>query len=324
MRSAIIQPTRWEPLKRKRRRVFFKLSHHALGAFGAGENPLSKKPRRARLETVEKDSAHDEKSTGRDDDGLKKDAGYTLENRKDLHLQPPTIAQHIPKAKPKSYLEKLQSRLSGSQFRMLNEKLYTCSGEEAFKIFKEDPISFQCYHAGYQEQMCRWPSQPLDAIINWLKKRSTTLVVADFGCGDGKLAKNVKNEVFSLDLVASDATIIACNMAHTPLKTRSVDVTVFCLSLMGTDYSSFLVEAHRVLKSRGSLLIAEVRSRFDPNNGGADPKYFIKALNTLGFSLVSKDFSNKLFIMFEFLKQDRKGTTQCRWPTLKPCMYKRR
>lgn len=38
----------------------------------------------------------------------------------------------------------------------------------------------------------------------------------------------------------------------------SVDIAVFCLALMGTDYPSFLAEAHRVLKPRGHLWIAEV------------------------------------------------------------------
>ena len=33
----------------------------------------------------------------------------------------------------------------------------------------------------------------------------------------------------------------------------------------------------------GWLLIAEVKSRFDPSNGGADPKKFIKAVCELGF-----------------------------------------
>eukprot|EP00250_Pteridium_aquilinum_P009763 c18914_g1_i1 orf=2-892(-) len=279
--------------KGKRRRVFFKLSHHALGVFKAADNPLSKKPRLARvaMDAVEEQAAEEE------DDEEDEEKDYRPTRREDEVLKPHSSAdrRHVtlfkpltPKAKPKSYLEKLQSRLSGGQFRMLNERLYTSSGNEAFEYFKEDPTAFQCYHVGYQEQMSRWPSQPLDAIINWLKKKSASLVVADFGCGNGKLAKSVKNRVFSLDLVASDETIIACNMAHTPLKTHSVDVTVFCLSLMGTDYSSFLTEAHRVLKPRGTLLIAEVRSRFDPNNGGADPAHFIKALNTLGFLFVSK------------------------------------
>lgn len=137
-----------------------------------------------------------------------------------------------------------------------------------------------------------------------------------------------------------------------------MDVTVFCLSLMGTNYSSYIKEAHRVLRPRysfvylpvsssswvfvmilnnnslgvfnsGMLLIAEVKSRFDPNNGGADPKDFVKAVCELGFTSVLKvkyfvsllflffisgmrkkliwffaqDFSNKMFILFHFKKK---------------------
>ncbi len=41
-------------------------------------------------------------------------------------------------------------------------------------------------------------------------------------------------------------------------ETASVDVAVFCLALMGTDYPSFLGEAARVLKPLGTIWIAEV------------------------------------------------------------------
>lgn len=40
------------------------------------------------------------------------------------------------------------------------------------------------YHAGYQEQMSHWPELPVNIIIKWLKDRSSSLVVADFGCGE--------------------------------------------------------------------------------------------------------------------------------------------
>jgi hypothetical protein len=40
--------------------------------------------------------------------------------------------------------------------------------------------------------------------------------------------------------------VVACNMAEVPLPDASVDVAVFSLSLMGTDYGLFLEEAHRV------------------------------------------------------------------------------
>ncbi len=44
-----------------------------------------------------------------------------------------------------------------------------------------------------------------------------------------------------------------CCLYQTPLETASIDVAVFCLSLMGVDYSSFLKEAYRVLKIRFCL-----------------------------------------------------------------------
>ncbi|KAH9313118.1 hypothetical protein KI387_028153, partial [Taxus chinensis] len=197
----------------------------------------------------------------------------------------------------------MRARLSGGHFRMLNERLYTCRGSEAFDLFKNDPSLFNVYHAGYQEQMSHWPQQPVDVITKWLKQCSLSLVVADFGCGDAKLAKCIKNKVFSIDLVSSDPSVIACDMAHTPLTESSVDVAVFCLSLMGTDFPDYLKEAYRVLKPGGWLLVAEVKSRFDPDNDGADPNKFVKALNSLGFNIASKDFSNKMFILFYFRKE---------------------
>jgi ribosomal RNA-processing protein 8 len=78
-------------------------------------------------------------------------------------------------------------------------------------------------------------------------------VVADFGCGDARLARSIPNKVHSFDLVAVSREVTACNMAHTPLSSASVDIVVFCLSLMGTDLGAYLTEASRVLKE-GSVL----------------------------------------------------------------------
>ncbi|XP_068303299.1 ribosomal RNA-processing protein 8 isoform X1 [Pyrus communis] len=253
-----------------------------------------------------------------------------------------------------SFLDKMKAKLSGGHFRMINEKLYTCTGKEALEYFNDDPTLFDTYHTGYQEQMSHWPELPVDIIIKWLKEHSPSLVVADFGCGDARLAKNVKNKVFSFDLISNDPSVISCDMANTPLGSTSVDVAVFCLSLMGTNFPNYLNEAHRILKPRGWLLIAEVKSRFDSTTGGADPKTFTKAVCDLGFTSVSKvsicsshflgrlkiiffvlivlyvhclqDFSNKMFMLFYFKKKEEQDSKKkdIEWPELKPCLYKRR
>lgn len=44
--------------------------------------------------------------------------------------------------------------------------------------------------------------------------------------GDAQLAKAVKNKVFSLDLVACDDSVIACNMAHGKMCLRSRNTRV--------------------------------------------------------------------------------------------------
>uniref|UniRef100_A0A8C6TN95 Ribosomal RNA-processing protein 8 n=1 Tax=Neogobius melanostomus TaxID=47308 RepID=A0A8C6TN95_9GOBI len=108
-------------------------------------------------------------------------------------------------------------------------------------------------------------------------------------------------------------------LLQVPLKDSSVDIAVFCLSLMGTNLADFLKEANRVLKKGGFLKIAEVSSRFD------DVRSFLTALSGLGFKLVSKDTENTHFYSFDFVKTGpalenmKKIAVQ-----LKPCVYKKR
>ena len=106
--------------------------------------------------------------------------------------------------------------------------------------------------------------------------------------------------------------------------TASIDVAVFCLALMGTDYPSFLREACRVLKPSGILWIAEVRSRF-VNEDHEDFSPFQAGLEKLGFKLLKQDAANKMFIVFELQRNDKVvERTDILWPSLKPCLYKRR
>ena len=55
--------------------------------------------------------------------------------------------------------------------RYLNEKLYTCTGGEALEMFREDEDAFHCYHRGFQAQVDKWPSNPVDRVIDYLHDR---------------------------------------------------------------------------------------------------------------------------------------------------------
>ena len=70
--------------------------------------------------------------------------------------------------------------------------------------------------------------------------------------------------------------------------------------------------------SRGLLKIAEVKSRIE-NIG-----QFIRTLQGLGFKLLDKDESNKMFILFDFRKTAKPSKRPPPAYELKPCLYKRR
>lgn len=49
--------------------------------------------------------------------------------------------------------------------------LYTTQSDQTFKMFKQNPGDFQVYHDGFQNQVSKWPVNPIDHIIEEIKKR---------------------------------------------------------------------------------------------------------------------------------------------------------
>ncbi|XP_046853237.1 ribosomal RNA-processing protein 8-like [Xenia sp. Carnegie-2017] len=186
-------------------------------------------------------------------------------------------------------------------------------------MFQCEPELFTIYHQGFSSQVNKWPINPLDVIIKWVLKKSPNLVIVDMGCGEAKLAQSVPNKVFSYDFIAVNDLVTACDMAKVPLLNSSVDIVVFCLSLMGTNLNEFLQEAFRILKHGGILKVAEVVSRFE------NLEEFITMVSTFGYNLLRKDETNKMFVQFEFEKS-LKNTQRPKLPSLllKPCLYKKR
>lgn len=140
------------------------------------------------------------------------------------------------------------------------------------------------------------------------------------GCGEARLSKSVQQKVYSLDLVSNVEDVIECNMAETPLKNNSVNVIVYCLSLMGTNLKDFFLEANRILKTGGIIKIAEVSSRFD------NIDKFIESVEKCGFEMISKDLSHNLFYFINLKKTHDVNALNKKINdfSLKPCLYKKR
>jgi ribosomal RNA-processing protein 8 len=241
--------------------------------------------------------------------------------------------------------QQFAKKLEGSRFRIINEQLYTSRGEESFASFQSNPGLFDVYHQGFREQASHWPHNPLDSIIAWICAKHPRAVVADMGCGDARLSVSLtpQNKVHSFDLVAPNPNprgIVACDIAHVPLKDSSVDIVVFCLALMGTNIADFLLEARRILKPNGVLKVAEVRSRFESKDSSDGVKKFIRLLKRSGFDfdepgLGSVNRHNEMFFEIEGRRSNRapqaetggdtssSGTTTTSF-SAKPCVYKRR
>jgi ribosomal RNA-processing protein 8 len=194
----------------------------------------------------------------------------------------------------------MREKLISARFRHLNETLYTKPSAEAFQLFKQSPDMFVEYHEGFRRQVGVWPENPVDGYIAdiiargrvkpaWrgkgdhrpqpkpapgalqpLGRTGGTCYIADLGCGDAALAAALKPHsaklhlnVRSFDLQTNgNPHVTAADMANLPLPDNSIDIAIFCLALMGTNWVDFVEEAYRILRWKGELWVAEIKSRF--------------------------------------------------------------
>ncbi|CAF1386861.1 unnamed protein product, partial [Adineta steineri] len=101
---------------------------------------------------------------------------------------------------------------------------------------------------------------------------------------------------------------------------------IFCLSLMGTNLTDFIHEAHRILRLRGTMKIVEIASRFENQ-----PQKFIRKIESIGFqcsktnSLEEKtnNAPSIYFYTFDFVKISEEMKSKS-IVTLAPCLHKKR
>ncbi|OCT50981.1 rRNA processing protein Rrp8 [Cladophialophora carrionii] len=202
-----------------------------------------------------------------------------------------------PAAKLTALQAKMRSKLTSARFRHLNETLYTTSSAAALDLFTNSPDLFAEYHAGFSQQVKdSWPVNPVEKYIASIRHRgqlqtsdrdtkqrplresplprrpkTSLCTIADLGCGDAPLARGCQSVIKShklkfhnFDLHAPSTLVTKADISNLPLRDGEVDIAVFCLSLMGTNWISFVEEAWRILRGdgKGECWVSEVKSRF--------------------------------------------------------------
>ncbi|WFD35199.1 25S rRNA (adenine(645)-N(1))-methyltransferase [Malassezia cuniculi] len=227
--------------------------------------------------------------------------------------------------------------LKGARFRSINEKLYTSSSSDALALMRDEPQTFAEYHDGFRQQVRKWPHNPVDVIARLLQGKGKKgrnvraarpgALVVDLGAGEAGLARQLVPtgvHVLSYDLVDTDdgwvRGVDAARLYSLPLPGKHeplgisagepsaavADVAVFCLSLMGTNWLEMIIEARRVLRTGGELIVAEVTSRFGPDGASR----FADLVCSVGFGLDWQDTTdNTHFALFKFTKKTRTTDT---------------
>jgi ribosomal RNA-processing protein 8 len=206
---------------------------------------------------------------------------------------PKAVAPPNPTPQLTPLQAEMRKKLISARFRHLNQTLYTTPSAHSLDLFKENPEMFTEYHEGFRRQVEVWPENPVDSYIDDIKTRTKvrggprkggpeteeavvalprtekTCRIADLGCGDAALAtalqkdaKKLNLKIHSFDLHSPSPLVTRADIANLPLEEGSIDVAIFCLALMGTNWIDFIEEAFRVLRWKGELWVAEIKSRF--------------------------------------------------------------
>jgi Hypothetical methyltransferase/Helicase conserved C-terminal domain len=167
------------------------------------------------------------------------------------------------------------------EFTELNRRWSVSRSTSTHQRLQLDPSEWYLYHTLYREARTSWTEIPTQHSAERIRPRPEW-VVGDFGCGECLLAQALPGQrIIGLDHVAISTEVTACDMVATPLAAQRLDCAVFSLSLMGTNWTDYLKEAHRTLKPYGYLFVTEPSAKWRDRRGELQA-----AVEELGFQIV--------------------------------------
>lgn len=185
---------------------------------------------------------------------------------------------------------------SESIIKDVHRKANTSTSEHMHDWFTCNSDKWIEYHKQREISKSKWDEDPVDVIAKEINGRNDNNIIADMGCGLAKLSTLIKepNKVISIDHYSENQDVIQCDMKHTPLNNNETDITVFCLSLWGTNYLDYIREAYRITSKRGFMYIVEPNDEFDFDKLKEDIKQ-------IGFNKINETIRGK-FTYLTFIK----------------------
>ena len=193
---------------------------------------------------------------------------------------------------------KVREYSSESIITSTHQKASTSTSQRMHDWFSEDKSRWKEYHKVREENVKTWVENPITVIAERLNENPGQ-TIADLGCGMNKLKDLVKNYKawYSFDHCAVDPSVVVadCSDLHKYLGNESVDSAVFCMSLWGTNYLDSIKEAHRYLKTSGTLYVVEPKDKVDQS-------VLLGEVVQLGFNLTNLVLERNGKTYFEYKK----------------------
>jgi len=180
----------------------------------------------------------------------------------------------------------------------VHRKANTSTSKHMHDWFIENPNAWNEYHKQREIAKSKWDEDPVDVIAKEINERNDTNVIADLGCGLAKLSTLIAepNKVISIDHYSENKKVIKADISDLSehIKDNEIDITVFCLSLWGTNYLDYIKEAYRITGKRGLMYIVEPNEEFDFDKLKDD-------IREIGFNKINEVIRGK-FTYLTFIK----------------------
>jgi superfamily II DNA or RNA helicase len=211
-----------------------------------------------------------------------------------------------PEIKPKKTGNEIRQQRALSELSQLHKEYKTMNSQNLNTYFKENTDKWNEYHKISKENEESFIEEeiPRNKMIMYLENLpgKKHKVIADLGCGFAEINQHFKDNsrftFHNFDHISANDYVISRDIKNTGLDDYSVDNAILSLAMWGSNCKEYLKEAHRILDTGGTLLIAEAYKRWNKElDEHENPiNRLVKLLEENNFTII-KNIENKFMFI---------------------------